>query len=250
MSLTKNFIPQEFFNVNKKLIESNIERFYEGKAKIDDSGEYVQIIHNYSFPKNTVIYNTKKSKKLFGLKNSFHELANWLDLNLINFYFQINETSNNSTDIATKKALMSFYSSGFPSIASDTGFEIQELDGWPGTKYYEVILDKGIQGVFNKFSGESTSAKWVRSIAYMDESLEKPKTFISETKGFLLKPSSNAITSLGLKNLINGYFIAFGTGNKTVAELSKEEYDLFLKKDKYVSLINFIAQKYESATKF
>lgn len=244
MNWRKYTIPLDYYKKMDPDIFNNPHIFHGEGIKLREINSEIEVTTNkFSDSKKYVVYNTSKYKKILAFQNSLFLMAPNLDLIVTKGYFTLNEKIICAEESASKRAELAYYSTGLPSISSDTGFEIEELNGWPGIEYNNIIKTKGIESILGMLTKQSQKAKWTRVTSYFDGKTEKPTTFISESKGIIMKQENLEIPKEFKSNIINYYFMQTGGPAKVVADLTPAEYRDQIKKDKYENLIKHLVQK-------
>ncbi len=97
--------------------------------------------------------------------------------------------SESLEEIAKSKVTQAFTQLKKPCIALDSGFYIDELNGWPGTLVGPNLKALGVKG-FLKLVAEwpAPMAQFKNSLAYLDERLEEPLLFHSTVHGMISSP--------------------------------------------------------------
>lgn len=143
------------------------------------------------------------------------------------------------TEIAKTKVLYAYKKLKKPCIVLDSGFFINSLNGFPRTFINYALDTVGIDGILKLTEHKEKSCEFRECLAYLDIKTKKPVIFESEVKGTL----SKSIRGQGKPfhwSKLSLIFIPKGK-NKTLAQMSKKEYELWYKNymEKYSYLKKF-----------
>lgn len=123
--------------------------------------------------------------------------------------------------IATQKALFAFREIKQPVMVHDTGFYIEQLNGFPGFCVGYTLKKIGIESL-TKLVNKSSKAQFVSYLAYMDDTISSPIWFKDSYSGTLLDKISGKRKPFFWSDL----FLSFipDNSNKTLASLSEQEF--------------------------
>jgi len=153
----------------------------------------------------------------------------------------INLTEPRSSDvqeIARSKIQQAYAQIQKPTIVIDAGFYIDELNGFPKAFVNFSLETIGLKGILKLVENKSRGCEFRECLAYMDESLDKPKYFIEHVRGQLANAQRGSMQK-HLWSKLGLIFIPVGS-KKTVAEMSYSEY---LEWKKIYKEKNSLAQK-------
>jgi len=153
----------------------------------------------------------------------------------------INLTEPRSSDvqeIARSKIQQAYAQIQKPTIVIDAGFYIDELNGFPKVFVNFSLETIGLKGILKLVENKSRGCEFRECLAYMDESLDKPKYFIEHVRGQLANAQRGSMQK-HLWSKLGLIFIPVGS-KKTVAEMSYREY---LEWKKIYKEKNSLAQK-------
>ncbi len=168
---------------------------------------------------------TKNERKLKEIKEILSEYE-IISLKDINSEIEVEETGKTFEENAMKKARILYNKTRIPTLADDSGIEIEELNGWPGVltarflgedksgneharERNEYILEK-----MKNIPKEKRKVKYVTCIAYCDEITEKVVRGEQMGKIALLPKGEKGFGFDEIFELENG---------KTMAQISEEE---------------------------
>lgn len=150
--------------------------------------------------------------------------------------------SDNVWTIAPAKAIEAFQRLGQPVITQDAGFAIVDFGNKPGARAKQYLQERGIAGLLADVAGKKRDCAFENCLAYFDEKLHSPITFFSRVFGSLAitprgTPSAQAWKELWTVFIPNDY-------EKTLAEMSADEYDRFRTKIHTTSYLDDFANWY------
>ncbi len=165
-------------------------------------------------------------------------------INLGMVSLDISEEQDSIEKIATHKAKVAYSVLCKPVLTDDSGFELPKLNSYPGHHVGRELREKGMAHFLNlvKQNGSPLEAYWPMTVAYFDETLEKPLLFTSKVEGTLIHEVRGDINSKNLKSPLGAAFIVKGQ-NKTIAEMSDEEYQKYARSDRWKELANYLKNK-------
>ncbi len=133
--------------------------------------------------------------------------------------------SKHVEEIALDKVLRAYQIVKKPVITVDAGLFIPSLDGYPGTKVNKALKEDGIDGILERLKNKGRFCTFKQCLAYVDSATSHPTVFTSLTWGYLAEEKKGFMedkpylwSELGL------IFIPEGE-TKTLAEMTKEEYE-------------------------
>jgi len=98
----------------------------------------------------------------------------------------IEPRSSDVQEIAQSKIQQAYPQINNPTIVIDAGFYIDSLNGFPRA-FVNFTLDTiGIEGIVKLVDGKPRDCEFRECLAYMDQSLQEPKYFISHVIYLLL----------------------------------------------------------------
>lgn len=128
----------------------------------------------------------------------------------------------NIRKIATFKVIDAYWEIREPCLASDAGFFIPDFDGFPGALVDVILKAIGVEGIIKLIDGETRKAKFKNAYAWYDDVL-RPKTYAETVRGKIIPEKRGERGDYFQSDL---YYIFIPEGkNKTLAEMSKEEYE-------------------------
>lgn len=206
------------------------ESFYQ-------SAKYLEVKKGSFIPEDEIYFITSNKGKVESARRALGEKVKLVSLGL-----DIDEDKESVEEIAKKKALVAHSALCRPVICDDSGFVIPSMNGWPG-----IFVGRETQSNPGKFDQATSNgpvpAYFMQSLAYMDETLQKPKLFTSKVTGLFLPTSRGDISKKFIKNrLLGGRFIIDGQ-DKTIAELTEEEYGRWASTDRWPKLISYLDEK-------
>lgn len=149
----------------------------------------------------------------------------------------IEPRSDNIKEISKVKAMQVYKMVRKPCISMDSGFFIEELNGFPRAYVNYALETIGIEGILKLMEGkENRDCKFKECLVYYDG--DNMKFFEAETKGKL----SNKIR--GLDNKANwsklSYIFEVNEVGKTIAELNDKEREKYLSTEEQSCFKKFI----------
>lgn len=161
---------------------------------------------------------------------------------LIQTDLYITEDKDSVEAVAKDKANFAFNVLKRPVICDDSGFVIPSLRGYPGNKVAREWKSKGIEHFLNLAKDKSLYSYFIMAKSYLDDSLDEPKIFVSKVEGTLISEIRGDITKPFCKSPLSGCFIIYG-GNKTIAEMSEEEYAKRESTNQWLEMKEFIKSR-------
>ncbi len=125
-------------------------------------------------------------------------------------------------EVALDKAMWAWQKLSKPLFVIDAGLHIPSLNGFPGP-FSKFALEKiGIEGMLRLTERKKTPAYFIDALAYMDETLDKPKLFTAKIHGVLISEPRGEAREYAWSD----YFYIFKPEGveKTLAEMSENEY--------------------------
>jgi XTP/dITP diphosphohydrolase len=160
------------------------------------------------------------------------------DVQVIQYEAELIEPrSDNIKEISKIKVVQAYNLVNKPCIAMDSGFFIEELNGFPRA-YVNYVLDTiGIEGILKLMEGkENRNCKFIECLAYYDG--DNMHFFEAETKGKL------STEIVGVDNQENwsklSYIFKVEEIGKTIAELDNHEREKYLGKEEQSSFKKFV----------
>ncbi len=129
--------------------------------------------------------------------------------------------------IAKHKAFFAYSILKEPLVVLDAGFYVKSLNGFPKA-FVNFALDTiDIGGILKLVEGKERECEFKHCLAYIDGTLTQPVLFVSSVKGIIAQQSRGKMQDHLWSKL--GLIFIPEHGNRTLAEMSKEEYDAFWK---------------------
>lgn len=180
-----------------------------------------------------IYFATKNKGKVYTIRNTLLKYG----IEVVHYSLELPELrSDNLREIAKEKVSFLYRKIKKPSIAVDSGFYINSLNGFPKTFVNFVLETIGIVGILKLVEGGKRDCGFKNCLAYMDNSLSEPVYFESKIKGKLSKFPKGEIKDYHWSKL----FLIFipKNKNKTLAEMSFKDYQKWkekIDKDYFVS---------------
>lgn len=124
--------------------------------------------------------------------------------------------------ISREKVLYAYERLKKPCVALDAGFYIHSLNGFPKAFVNFALQTIGIDGILDLTRDKPKECEFRNSMAYIDSNLQEPIYFESKAEGTLATEQKGTLNEYSWSKL-HLIFIPKGM-NKTLAELSEEEY--------------------------
>ena len=246
-----------FINLGKPNIQPNqrdeVLSLYNGFYGVNNwslyssKGEEYLIVKSNFKPKHDLYIITSNMKKFV----SGIDMLNNLKINVGQFDFGISEDGFDVELIATHKAQVAYSVLCRPVLCEDSGFVIPDKDGWPGARVKRELGENGINlnkfnDIAKKFGGEVYSY-WFMCLGYCDSMLDVPKLFSSKIEGYLIDKVLGDRTLDHVKSDISLSFIPQVLRDagleKTIAEMSSEEYKKYLTTNRWSELENYFKER-------
>jgi XTP/dITP diphosphohydrolase len=135
--------------------------------------------------------------------------------------------SSDVQEIAEHKAKYAFSKINRPLVVLDAGFYVQSLNGFPRAFVNFALETIGLDGVLRLAEGKDRACEFRECIAYIDERTVEPLCFFASIPGTLSSEPRGELQPHHWSAL-SRIFVPQGY-TKTLAELSKQEYDDFWK---------------------
>ncbi|MDP2631775.1 MAG: non-canonical purine NTP pyrophosphatase [Candidatus Uhrbacteria bacterium] len=129
--------------------------------------------------------------------------------------------SDETSEIAIKKAEYAFGHIKKPCIALDGGFYIPVLGGFPKAYVNFAVDTIGIEGILKLIEGKDRTCEFRDSLAYIDETLSEPVLFEAHIKGMLAEEPRGELQAHNWGEL-HKVFIP-NDQTKTLAEMNVDE---------------------------
>ncbi len=151
-------------------------------------------------------------------------------------------------NIAVSKVEQAYNHIRMPVFSIDAGFFVPSLNGFPGSFVNPILETIGLEGILKLVedkSNEDKKAFFREALAFKYDNTVV--TFVSDVYGSIVSPRGE------LKDYhwseLSLIFVPEGE-NKTLAEMSKREFDFWLEKTSYVSvgvkLRDYLRKNYDS----
>jgi XTP/dITP diphosphohydrolase len=134
----------------------------------------------------------------------------------------IEPRSSDVQEIAQSKIQQAYTKIQKPTIVIDAGFYIYELNGFPRAFVNFSLETIGLEGILKLVENKSRGCEFRECLAYMDQTLEEPKYFITHVKGQLADTQRGSMQK-HLWSKLGLIFIPEGS-EKTLAEMSYDEH--------------------------
>lgn len=136
--------------------------------------------------------------------------------------------SSEVREIAAHKAREAYRLLNAPLVVLDAGFYIPSLNGFPKAFVNFALETIGVEGILKLAEGKDRTCEFRDCIAYIGPESQEPVLFDSHIGGLLATEIRGAMqnhlwSKLGLVFIPNGK-------DKTLAEMSLEEYGVFAKR--------------------
>lgn len=168
-----------------------------------------------------VLFATRNAGKVSMLQD---ELGTYGNITIKQLPMEFDEPrSEDSRKIALEKVALAH--SMHPKarmIAEDSGFYIPSLNGFPKTFVHFTLGTIGVEGILKLLAGKPRACEFRDALAYMDSETEKPVLFEGVVKGTVAAEARGEMQPW-IWSKISMLFIPEGY-DKTLAEMSKEEY--------------------------
>lgn len=167
-----------------------------------------------------IYFATGNKGKVKTLRNSFSNF----DIDIIHRPFDFDEPrSENLRKIARQKVMDAHKEIQKPTLAQDSGFYINSLDGFPKTLVNHSLETIGIDGILKLLEGKEKKCEFKNCLAYFDDNHEEPKYFESIVRGRISEEKRGNNPDYAWSKLFL-IFIPEGR-KKTLAEMSPKEFE-------------------------
>lgn len=164
-------------------------------------------------------YATNNTGKIISLQREFNPLK----VKILKVPIDLPEPrSDNIQEIAKAKVAFAYQVIKKPVVALDAGFFIHSLNGFPKAFVNFTLETIGLEGILRLVENKDRSCEFRECLAYQDDSLEKPKLFVSNVKGSLSNKPEGTMKNYLWSKL--GLIFIPEDGKKTLAEMSYNEY--------------------------
>lgn len=168
---------------------------------------------------NQIYFATGNKGKVKTLKDSLSKY----NIEVVHNPVEFDEPrSEDLREITKQKVLDAYEKIQNPTIAQDSGFYINSLNGFPKTFINHVLDTIGIDGILRLVEEKDRKCKFKNCLAYFDNEIDEPKYFESEVRGRISKRKRGTNPDYSWSKLFL-IFIPEGR-EKTLAEMSREEY--------------------------
>lgn len=155
----------------------------------------------------------------------------------------ITEEQQTIEKIAEHKARVAYSVLCLPVICDDSGLVIPTYGEWPGVRVGREVERLGEEGFANLFKDGPLPACFKMAVTYFDETLERPKIFVSTTDGQFQYEAKGDPNKPFIKNRILGMRFIVKGQSKTIAEMTDEEYRRHATTNRWEALIEFLKSR-------
>ena len=155
----------------------------------------------------------------------------------------IKEEQQKVQEIASHKARVSYAVLCKPVIVDDSGFVIPVQNGYPGTRVGRELKEKGLEHFLQIARSDSkgyVDAYWEMTVGYFDSTLAKPQMFTSKVEGRLIGEKRGEAKEFAKSPLAYAFVVNGFPQNKTIAEMTEEEYKKYATTDRWRALAEFL----------
>lgn len=192
--------------------------FYgEGNWRIEEAGgeRFLAIDSRFQFPAADIYFVSGNPGKISSAKIGVGD-----ELMLCGVALDISEEQEDVRSIALYKAKVASAVLGRPILCDDSGFEIEALNGYPGSRVGRELESKGIE----HFLGLAPAkARFIQVLAYFEPNLAEPKLFTSFAPGELIAEQRGDRAKPFAKSELATCFVLEGQ-SQTIAEMTESEY--------------------------
>lgn len=179
------------------------------------------------------------------MKSALRSLGN--QFNVVHIKdLKISEEQQSVQEIAAHKARVSYATLCKPVIVDDSGFVIPSLNGYPGIYIGRELDAKGLDHFLQIARNDPkgyVEGYFEMTVGYFDDRLAKPQLFTSKVEGRLIGEKRGEKKEF-LKSEIGYAFIVNGfPQNKTIAEMTEEEYNKYAATDRWKALGEFLRSR-------
>src|SRR3989344_377330 len=166
-----------------------------------------------------IYYATSNKGKVNSLRREFSKYGT----GVIQVSLDIPECrSADVSEIAVEKVKFVYRTIRKPVVASDAGFYIKSLNGFP-MAFVNFALDTiGLEGLLDLTRGKNKTCEFRECLAYMDAGLTEPECFVSVVKGKISDEQRGEMREHLWSRL--GLIFIPESHEKTLAEMPYEEY--------------------------
>ena len=155
----------------------------------------------------------------------------------------IAEEQHSVQQIAEHKARVSYAVLAKPVLVDDSGFVISAKNGYPGIRVGRELKEKGLEHFLEIARNDSrghVEAYWEMTVGYFDDTLAKPQLFTSKIAGKLLGEKRGEQKDFIKSPLAYAFVVDGSPEDKTIAEMSEEEYKRYATTDRWKALNEFL----------
>lgn len=168
----------------------------------------------------TLYFATSNGEKFQSVKRMLADT----DITVIQYSLEHDEERTKEIEkIATSKVIDAYWEVGEACLASDAGFYVEDFNGFPSSFVNFVLETIGVEGLAKLTDGKSRKAEFRNAYAWYDISLAEPVTFTEVVKGKIVPEERGERGDYFQSDLY--YIFVPEERNKTLAEMSKEEYE-------------------------
>lgn len=160
------------------------------------------------------------------------------DVEVIQYNAELIEPRSDSIkEISKVKATQAYKMTKKPCIAMDSGFFIEELNGFPRAYVNYALETIGVEGILKLMDGKGNrDCKFKECLAYYDG--ENMKFFEAETRGTLSTKVRGVANNKNWSKL--SYIFEVNEVGKTIAELNEKEREKYLSTEEQSCFKKFI----------
>ena len=158
----------------------------------------------------------------------------------------IKEEQQNVQEIAAHKARVSYAVLCKPVLVDDSGFVIPAQNGYPGIRVGRELKEKGLEHFLQMARTNPKGyldAYWEMTVGYFDDTMIKPQLFTSKVEGRLIGEQRGEKKDFVKSPLAYAFIVDGFPQNKTIAEMSEEEYKQYATTDRWKVLADFLKSR-------
>lgn len=159
---------------------------------------------------------------------------------------EISEELQSVQEIASHKARVSYAVLCKPVIVDDSCFVIPSQNGYPGVKVARELKERGLGHFLQIARGDPrgyVDAYWEMTVGYFDSTLVKPQLFTSKVEGKLIGEHRGEKKEFMKSPLGYAFIVKNSPQDKTIAEMTEEEYKMYATTDRWKTLGDFLKSR-------